>query len=577
MNQAVLEKTSKPAPPPVKHHLCFRLVDLQNNPIRDRRYTLEWTDVGALAPSRREGTSGADGRTIKITTQGQVAVSLAIAPPVGGQCRPVGQSVQSKPDNKLHVVTVRLTFNATVTTAPQSRNHCETLTLRQGKQRVKYVINNVLTVRNGGEDHPTYLTNLPYLIVDVATLEVLHGGQSAGEPAKFFGSRTQVSTVEVPVDGVSEVGIVLGAAAHGGAENWRRNARSLVMYRVVPEAEGLTAVIIKEVSGVPSDSPIEHLICTDGEGRQRTAVLNGKVWAAITRSYSMADIRTWIGGNLTLPKQGGNLSSWYQVARPSLRQIDWAEQHGKISAQQAAHYREALASSSSAQTTELPLRMQLAWSELLEPFYSGQIVNIPAPTRKHSQGGEIIIAPLDLTLKLQVGFCDNAGEFTETPQADVIAKNHPYIYMMLLSACAEAGVSFVEISGMWRPMLGSYLHKLGDALDIVAVDAVNDQLEKFNFKNSRVSSNALAKRFSTLLYEHRYANSAQHIYKFDEYPHGSDGRHWNHLHITCMSRKPLDERDMAGYIAPHEIGSLTPPPVFPEMDHRGVERPWLVR
>lgn len=578
MSKPVSGKASKPAPPPAKHHLCFRLVDLQNNPIRERRYTLEWTDMGAQAPSRREGTTGADGRTVKITTQGQVAVSLAIAPPAGGQCRTVGQSVQSKPENKPFVVTVRLTFNATATTAPHSQNHCETLTLRQGKQRVKYVINNVSSVRNGAGIYSSHLRSLPYFIIDASTLEVLHGGKSFGEPAKFLGSRTQVSTVEVAVDGVASIGVVLGAAAGGGIDNWRRNADVLVMYRVQPESEGLTTVNITETTQLPSEREIRNLGSASEEGKERTAVLNGKVWAAFTRSYTVQDIRAWITGNLTYSNQGGDLTSWYKVAHPSLRQIEWAEQRGKINAQQAAHYRKAVSSPTSGRKEGgalPPLRMQLAWSELLEPFYSGQIVNIPKPGRPFSQGGEIIIAPLDLVLKLQVGFCDNAGEFTGASQADVISKNHPYIYIMLISACADAGVNYVEISGMWRPMLGSCLHKLGDALDIVAVDSHKDDIEKFGFNNSRVANNALANRFNALLYEHRYANSAQHIYMYDEYPHSADPGHRNHLHITCASHRSLEACDLAGYRAVGDPEDIFPAPVSSEI--KGMQRPWLVR
>lgn len=580
MNQPAAVPANRPAPPPAPHYLCFRVVDTQNNPIAGRRYTLEWTDLGAQEVSRREGTTGADGRPIKITTRGQVAVSLAIAPPAGGQCRSVGQSVQSKPENKPFVATVRLTFNATATTAPQSENHCETLTLRQGKQRVKYVINNVTSVPDGAGRASNYLTSLPYLIVDATTLEVLHAGKAPNEPAKFTGSRTQVSTVEVAVDGVTEVGIVLGAAANGEWGEWRRDEENLVMYRFLPEAEGLTTVTITETTSLTPNLPIAKLLETGGDGSQRTAILNGKVWALCTRSYSMQDIRTWITGNLTLPGRDGDPEAWYQIARPSLRQIDWAEQHGKISAEQAAEYRRSLTlptTTPASNTVALPppLRMQLSWSELLEPFYSGQIVNIPSTERQFSQGGEIIIAPLDLTLKLQTAFCDNAGRYTGLPQAEVVARNHPYIYMMLLSACAEAGVNIVEISGMWRPMLGSCLHKLGDALDIVAVDAHNDRLPEFRFRRNPVANNVLARRFNTLLYEHRYANSAQHIYQLDEYPHNSDASHWNHLHITCMSRKALDRRDTVGYIGGNQHRPWTHPSVYPEADRRGGERPWL--
>lgn len=128
---------------------------------------------------------------------------------------------------------------------------------------------------------------------------------------------------------------------------------------------------------------------------------------------------------------------------------------------------------------------------------------------------------------------------------------------------------------MWRPMLGSYLHKVENALDIVAVDADSDGLGKFGFNNAPVSRNALAKRFSTLLYEHRYANAAQHIYQFDEYPHGNDAGHADHLHITCMSQRLLEPCDLAGYRAAGDPESPFPPPFSLEIE--GMPRPWLVR
>lgn len=574
------QPAKKPAQQSSLHFLCFRLVDQQNNPLSGRRYTMSWTNVGSETQSAVEGVSSADGRTTAISTRGQVPVSLSIAPLAGGECRPIGQSTQSKPENGHAVVTVRLAFNATATTAPESQDHCETLTLRQGKQRVKYVINNVPRVRNGGKFYGSNLKNLPYLIVDASTLEVLQGGQKSGEPAKFRGTATQVSTREVAVDGVQEVGIVLGAAASGGLENWQSNADRLIMYRVVPESEGLTTVVLTETVETNNNERIKDLILANGSGGQRAGTLNGKVWAAFTRSYTIEEVGAWIDGNLTLANAQGDLTSWYQADRPSLSQIEWAENLGKIEARQAEQYRNAIHARLSGEVSDgmnspSPLRMQLKWRELLEPFYCGQITSIPDPSRRHSQGGEIIVMPLNLTLKLRVGFCDNAGEYTEITQAEVLAKNHPYIYMMLLSACAEAGVSFVEISGMWRPMLGSYLHKLGDALDIMAVDAVADRLPRFNFSGSRVAGNALAQRFSTLLYEHRYANSAQHIYKFDDYPHSSDGSHDDHLHITCMSQRPLEARDSAGYVAAGDFNTPFPSPVSPHI--KGIQRPRLAR
>ncbi len=567
--------------PPAAHFLCVRLVDQQNRIIdAGRRYTLAWTDSGATTPTTREGTTGTDGRTAQIHTRGGVPVTLSIAPPAGGQCRPVAQSITSKPATRHPVVTVRLAFNATATTAPQSQEHCETLTLRAGQQRVKYVINNVPTVRNGGTDYASYLSNFPYLIVDAETLEVLHAGTVRTEPARFSGSRTQVQTAEVAVDGVKIVGIVLGGTANGDPQRWRDEARDLVMYRVRPAPQGLTTVTITEQAeeGEPPEDNNPLTTVHDVSPAQRTAILNGLAWRTFTRRYTMADLRAWINGRLTLDTPQG-ITTWYEIAQPSERQIAWAQQNGRITAQQAASYRYALAHPQAPLTAEQqrqrqqipdgirspepppPLRLQLDWADLLAPIYTGQIGNIPDPNREFSQGGDILIDPLDLTIRLQNDFCDNAGQTTGATQAEVLTHNHPYLYMMLLSACAQADVHHVRIVGSWRPMLGSILHKLGDALDVTEVDNHRDRLPMFTFNGAHVRNNALANRFNTLLYEHRYARAAQHIYYGDDYTHGSDGSHRNHLHITCNSRVALDARDLAGYRGPADPANV---PAMPQ-------------
>lgn len=174
---------------------------------------------------------------------------------------------------------------------------------------------------------------------------------------------------------------------------------------------------------------------------------------------------------------------------------------------------------------------------------------------------------------LEVYVQPRAGHFDESRWAQQAAQAR--LDALRVSACAEAGVNFVEISGMWRPMLGSVLHKRGDALDIVAVDAGDDRLPEFKFRNNNVRGDALAKRFSALLHDHRYADAGQHIYKFDDYPHGADGDHWHHLHITCNSRRVLEVRDLAGFRAPGDPDVLFPPAV--SCDIGGMERPWLVR
>lgn len=558
--------------PTAPHFLCFRLVDAQSSPIKNgRQYALTWTDTGATSETSYSGTTDANGRTSEIQTVGAVAVRLAIAPPAGGECQPVGHSVTSKAKDKNRIVTVRLAFAAITATAPKSQNHCETLTLRSGKQRVKYLINNVPRVLNGGEYYSSYLGSFPYLIVDADTLEVLHSGTTQDQPAKFTGSKTQVSTVEVAVDGVTSVGIILGGAANGDPQRWKDEAGDLVMYRVKPAPEGLTTVTITEKAEVGEEPQTDRAL-TEVEIKPintGSSILNGLTWRTFTRSYSMEDIRKDITGVLTLDTPSG-ITTWYEIENPTATQIDWALTRAKISAAQAARYHDILENPSTTpfearhndwlQVPESirgpeplppppPLRLQLAWAELLEPIYTGAFDG-GYDEEQTSPGGSIVIHPLGLEIELKSGFSDNAEEIAGINQKQVLTHNHPYIYMMLLSACAQVGATHVKIVGSWRPMLGSILHKLGDALDVTEVDNKHDQLAMFTFSGSHVRNNDLAKRFNTALYDHRYARATQHIYYGDDYLHGSDNYHKNHLHITCNSRDPLHERDTSGYRGP---------------------------
>lgn len=570
------------------HFLCFRLVDAQSSPITDsRKYTLTWTDTGATSATSCDGTTGADGRTSEIQTRGAVAVRLAIAPPAGGECHPVGQSVNSKAKSKNPVVTVRLAFAATTATAPESEEHCELLTLRARKQRVKYVIDNVNTVVNGHKSFSSYLTNFPYFIVDADTLEVLHSGDTRDQPAKLTGTHTQVGTAEVAVDGVTSVGIVLGGAANGDSQRWRDEASDLVMYRVKPAPEGLTTVTIAEQAAV-GEAPQQGRALTHVEvnpANTGSAILNGRVWRTFTRSYSMADIRNEITGYLTLDTPAG-ITTWYEVEQPTAGQIDWAFADGQINAEQATRYCDALRTPQKTATTAQhqqwlrtpeyirgpeplsPLRLQLAWADLLEPIYTGLIET--GDSAGTSSGGDIIIAPLALTLRLKSDFSDNAQEIAGINQASVLTHNHPYIYMMLLSACAQVGATHVKIVGSWRPMLGSTLHKLGNALDLTEVDNKNDRLGLFTFDSTNVRGNDLANRFSTALHGHRYADAAQHIYYGDDYAHRADGGHKRHLHVTCSSRESLQARDIVGYCGPADpapaniAAPVGPRPLLPE-------------
>ncbi|MCK9193700.1 MAG: hypothetical protein M0P19_07485 [Nevskia sp.] len=114
---------------------------------------------------------------------------------------------------------------------------------------------------------------------------------------------------------------------------------------------------------------------------------------------------------------------------------------------------------------------------------------------------------------------------------------------MLLGACRESGVTHVRVESTWRPMYGSVLHKLGDAMDITLVEDEDHHADAFSYGGGKV--NTIARAFGDALYKHRYAVQRALFYIGDAYNQGSttDKAHNNHLHFTADRLKPLHEQD----------------------------------
>jgi hypothetical protein len=518
------------------HYLQFVLQDHDGTPIQPpRRYTLTYTNEGETTETTKSGTTTADGLTAAITTKGRVNVLLGIAPPEGSECKLIG-SLPSRP-KKGEPLPVRLAFHAIITSAPKPEDKCETLIIRSGKQRIQYLIDNVDKV--GG--HENKLLNLPYLIVDVDSGEILsRSPNSVGGPSLMKGDATQVHTDAVDVDGVKTVGLVFGNATDDSGR-WKDPLNDLILYQVEPKEEGLTQVFITEIAKSGDDIALKL-----GENIYK-AQLNGKTWAHVARHYTVDDIETLIPGD----------SAEIVAAHPNEMQIAYAEARKLITDQEAEAYRAARVTKKTVPETppkaaapkvaavpELPpLRFTCSWVELLAPIYDGDIVGKDA--EKSSGGGTLLISPLGLTIELSATACGNAVNICKISKQETLRRTHPYTYMMLLDACRESGVTHVRIESTWRPMYGSVLHKLGDAMDLTLVENEDHHAEAFRYGGGKV--NTLAQAFGEALYKHRYAVQRALFYIGDAYNPGSptDKAHNNHLHFTADRLKPLHEQDKA--------------------------------
>lgn len=571
------QKTKKAAPPPPPHHLQFALVAPNFAPVSEPRdYKLSWTNIGDKKVQEISGKTDAQGLTELITTVGQVPVTLQIAPPEASDCKVVG-STKSKPLANKPLVRVQLQALASATSAPKPTNTCERMVVREGVQQIRFEMHNVqrYTSKTSGSSYPNYLKQLPYLIVDATKMEVIGNTIVPNNTArKMQGDNGRVATETVNVDGVEEVGLVLGSATDS-PDIWQANKGELVLYKVKPKESGLTTVVISEVPDIGKfDNGVQ-------KARDFKGTLNGETWAKLCRSFTVDDVKRILPGTLEIT-----------VPWPTPMHIDYALGRGVIDEAKAAAYREAYETRQAAikagtklesKPTLAPLGYTCTWVELLTPIYEGRIENAkpanpdvpvidpktkkpqvdpktkqPVTRKKFDKPGEydalvqqgdgqILIPPLGLTLELCGSItglgepmAQNAQEVTGLTKGKVIAKTHPYAYLALLECSMNCGVTYVQINCTWRPMIGSVLHKLGDAIDIGRIDNGTDNLRIFKFLNSQVDD--LADRFTKALNSHRYAVPGLTIYNLDNLPANAPF-HDNHLHFTANRLKPLAEED----------------------------------
>lgn len=541
---------AKNLPPlPAEHHIQFILTEHNTSPITEgRKYKISWTDQGDKTPQEQTGTSDSNGLTSLIKTKGRVPITLEIAPPDTSDCKVVGTTFSKPLDNK-PIVRVSLAVTATTTTAPKSANKCEVIIVREGKQQVQYVINNVTSQGNK-------LVDLPYILIDVDKLEPI-SEKSNPKVARFKGNSQQVKTDITNCDGIDTVGIVLGNATD--SENlWKDKNKKLVMYKVKPAAEGLTTFVINEQAALGA-LPLDEV------NQKLTSELNGEVWKRIIKEYSLDDIKKLLPGSIKISTE-----------RPTKAQIEYASARSLISSELKDKLLAQISDSKSVKS-KISLELECKWADLLAPIYDGNAVDPPPPENKTIEkidkktkqkttemefseekfekilkghkdtcnrgGGHIYIPQIDLTIRPDPEATKNAYAVTNLSKVEILRRTHPYAYLALIEAAITLPFHSVTISSTWRPQVGSVFHKLGDAMDITYLEAKNITPESFSYKGAKV--NDLAKQFSDFIYHHRYALKDKLYYIGDDYnsSSSSDTDHNNHLHYTIDRLAPPAECD----------------------------------
>lgn len=510
---------TKKKPIPAQCHLQVMLVDAQFAAITEpHQYKFTWTNLGENALQEEAGSTDSKGLTSIINTKGQVNVTVEITQPDGDKPETIvttTKALTQKPVKRL-----QMSFSAQALTALKQTNKVETLTVREGKQQVQYVIS-----RYTGNS--SKISGLPYLVVDADTMEVITdlsrpSGKASALPAT---GRTEI----INVDGIKKVGLVLGNSTDE-ASYWQKKANDVVLYKVAPKASGLTTVVITELAEI-GDSYASESTVKDFKAR-----LTGSVWAKFSRTYSLIDLGRILPGGLRI-----SVASKDMVRRMYASGLMTKSQYDQFVSKQSAPKK----------PLEHRLEATIPWVDLLAPIYSDQIVfatgDFPVSARG---GGHLFIPQIAFTIRLDDDFCKNANTITGLQPGAVLAKTHPYAYMALLEVSHSLNVTSAMLSSTWRPMYGSRLHKLGDALDITKIDVIDDALGEFAY-NNRIED-SIAEKFTSGLKGHRYAKSGAIYYNFSASA-GNMANHDDHLHFTADRLKLLAEQDQAPVQTPPKV------------------------
>ncbi|HZZ06630.1 hypothetical protein [Paraburkholderia sp.] len=300
------------------------------------------------------------------------------------------------------------------------------------------------TSHRGVTDSASYLTGLPYVVVNADTNDVIYPYNSANGVTARFPAKVALPGNASLHDGTRWVHSlppinipdhVTRITLHIASDAYRENRRFQLFPWTVPDAAH-SKVRIYELRSDLQDKfaarnpplanlPENTLAAKQGADNEYYGYLNGDLWLKISPEYDDGAIT-----RLCPPET---------LTRTAL--------HGQVEGE--------------------PISEQaiVDWMAVLQPIYAaGANSRSMAPFN-------VRIVELGIT----VSFADRAlanaiNTSNRTTVQQALRRTSPRTFAALLKAAWRLHIDTVAVSSSWRPMLGSSLHKMGIGLDVVRFD-----------------------------------------------------------------------------------------------------------
>jgi hypothetical protein len=301
----------------------------------------------------------------------------------------------------------------------------------------------------GVTDSASYLTGLPYVVVDADTSKVIFPYDSTHGKTAKFGAKTSSSGLH---DGTRNVHTlppinipndVTRIALHIANDAFEQHRKFQLFPWTVPDAAHSTVHVYEmrtdlqdrfSTANQLGDTPSENSIAAKPHAtNEYFGYLNGDLWLKISHEFTDDEItRLCPTETLSRPPLGGS------------------EQAGGP-----------------------PQSVSVDWATALQPIYgAGQ-------NSRSFDSFSVQITALGITVKFAaraVANAINTSALTTVQQA--LRRTSPRAFAAILKAAWRLNIDTIDLSSSWRPMLGSRLHKMGVGLDVTEIA---DSAENIDF------------------------------------------------------------------------------------------------
>lgn len=350
----------------------------------------------------------------------------------------------------------------------------------------------------GVSDSQSYLTGLPYVIVDADTKNVIYPTDTETRPfmapasssALHDGARFMYTLPPINIpNNVSRI------ALHIANDAYKKHRSFQLFPWSVPDSAH-SKVHVYEIrtdlqerfstENQLGDVPVENSIAAKpGVTDEYFCYLNGDLWLEISHEFTNDEItqlcpaetlsRATHGGPPAVAGSNGGVPSQNGGSHPGstangVPGVNGGAPGAPNGAGVAASVGVSAPSSNPAGTETLAVD----WGVTLAPIYGA------GEGSRSLDPFTVVIPNLGITLRFAARAVANAiNTSSRTTVQQALRRTSPRAFAAILKASWRLGIDSVDLSSSWRPMLGSRLHKMGVGLDVTQIA---DSDEHINFR-----------------------------------------------------------------------------------------------